>query len=65
MRRLAADGLEAWDEVVKRQCEGYVAKDENSAYEGRRTKRWIKVKQKGWTQEDDRWRRRLFSEEVR
>jgi len=51
VRRLAANGLEAWAEVVRRQCEGYVAKDESSAYEGGPTRRWLK----------DRWRRMLFN----
>lgn len=60
VRRLAADGLEPWAEVVKRQCEGYVAKDESSAYEGGPTRRWLKVKQKGWTHAEDRWRRTSF-----
>ena len=23
------------------------------------TRRWLKVKQKGWTDQDDRWRRRI------
>ena len=31
VRRLAADGLEAWKQVVERGYEGYVAKDEASA----------------------------------
>jgi hypothetical protein len=47
-------GVEA---VVERGYEGYVAKDESSAYEGGPTRRWLKVKQKGWTVEEDRWRR--------
>jgi hypothetical protein len=34
VRRPAADGLEAWAEVIVRGYEGYVAKDEASAYEG-------------------------------
>jgi len=59
VRRLAADGLEAWAQVVERGYEGLVAKDEASAYEGGRTIRWLKVKQKGWTVEEDRWRRRI------
>jgi ABC transporter/ATP dependent DNA ligase domain len=58
VRRLAADGLEAWKQVVACGYEGYVANDEASAYEGARTRRWLKVKQKGWTVEEDRWRRR-------
>ena len=61
VRRLADDGLEAWAEVVKRQCEGYVAKDESSAYEGGPTRRWLKVKQKGWTDGEDRWKRMLLN----
>jgi bifunctional non-homologous end joining protein LigD len=59
VRRLAADGVEAWQQVVERGYEGYVAKDESSAYEGDATRRWLKVKQKGWTVEEDRWRRRI------
>jgi hypothetical protein len=59
VRRLAADGLEAWKQVVERGYEGYVAKDEGSAYEGRATRRWLKVKQHDWTVDEDRWRRRI------
>jgi len=33
VRRLAADGLAAWAQVVERGYEGYVAKDEGSQYE--------------------------------
>jgi ATP-dependent DNA ligase len=57
--RLAADGLEAWKQVVERGYEGYVAKDEASVYEGGATRRWLKVKQRDWTVEGDRWRRRI------
>jgi ATP-dependent DNA ligase len=45
--------------VVERGSEGYIAKDEVSAYEGGPTRRWLKIKQKGWTVEEDRWRRRI------
>jgi ATP-dependent DNA ligase len=45
--------------VIGRGYEGLVAKDEASAYEGGRTTRWVKVKQKNWTVEDDGWRRRI------
>jgi ATP-dependent DNA ligase len=45
--------------VVERGYEGLVAKDEASAYEGGATRRWVKVKQRGWTVEEDRWRRRI------
>jgi len=51
-RRLAADGLEAWEEVKAHGWEGLVAKDSASLYEpGVRTRSWIKVKHKvriGW-----------------
>jgi ATP-dependent DNA ligase len=30
VRRLAADGLEAWQQVLDRDCEGYVAKRDAS-----------------------------------
>jgi bifunctional non-homologous end joining protein LigD len=58
-RRLAPDGLEAWGQVIERGYEGLVAKDEASAYEGGRTMQWLKVKQKDWTVEEDRWRRAI------
>jgi ATP-dependent DNA ligase len=51
--------------VVARGYEGLVAKDEASAYEGGSTRRWLKVKQKGWTVAEDRWRRRIFVEDRR
>ena len=47
--------------MVARGYEGLVAKDENSPYEGGPTRRWLKVKRRGWTVEEDRWRR-LFVE---
>ena len=59
VRRLARNGFEAWSEVIARDCEGYVAKDETSLYEGGPTLRWVKVKQKGWTDAEDRWQRRI------
>jgi bifunctional non-homologous end joining protein LigD len=59
VRRLARNGFEAWSEVIARDCEGYVAKDEASLYEGGPTQRWLKVKQKGWTDAEDRWQRRI------
>jgi bifunctional non-homologous end joining protein LigD len=59
VRRLAADGLVAWQQVVERGYEGYVAKDAASAYEAGATRRWLKVKQKNWTVGDDRWTRRI------
>ena len=54
----------ARQQVVEREYEGYVAKDAASAYEGGPTRRWLKVKQKGWTVEGDRWRRRLIGNDM-
>jgi bifunctional non-homologous end joining protein LigD len=65
VRRLAPDGFEAWAQVVERGFEGYVAKDESSRYEGGQTRAWLKVKQRGWTMADDRWRRTMFEKETR
>ena len=59
----ASDALEAWKQVVKRWYEGYVAKDKASVYDGGPTRRWLKVEQKGWTDEEDRWRRRILEED--
>jgi bifunctional non-homologous end joining protein LigD len=42
VRRLAADGLQAWAEVQRRGYEGLVAKEESAAY--RRSTRWLKSK---------------------
>jgi len=47
VRRLARNGFEAWSEVIARDYEGYVAKDESSLYDAGLTRRWLKVKQKG------------------
>ena len=45
VRRLADDGLAAWQQVVERGYEGLVAKDPASLYVGGRTLKWLKVKQ--------------------
>jgi bifunctional non-homologous end joining protein LigD len=45
VRRLAADGLKAWQEVLEREYEGLVAKDPQSPYVGGRSLKWLKVKQ--------------------
>jgi len=65
VRRLAPDGLEAWAQVVERGYEGLVAKNAASPYQGGATRHWLKVKQKNWTVEEDRWRRRIFGEDRR
>jgi len=59
VRRLARNGFEAWAEVSAHDYEGYVAKDEASLYEAGPTRRWLKVKQKGWAVDEDRWQRRI------
>jgi ATP-dependent DNA ligase len=59
VRRLARNGFEAWSEVVAQDFEGYVAKGEASQYEAGPTRRWLKVKQKDWTDPEDRWQRRV------
>jgi bifunctional non-homologous end joining protein LigD len=64
VRRLAADGLEAWKQVIERGFEGYVAKDERSPYEGGPTRRWLKVKVPGWTDPEDSWRRVARADQV-
>jgi bifunctional non-homologous end joining protein LigD len=61
VRRLAKNGFEAWAEVIAHDYEGLVAKDEASLYEAGPTRQWLKVKQKGWTVEEDRWQRRISS----
>jgi len=59
VRRLAKNGFEAWAEVIAHDYEGLVAKEEASLYEAGPTRRWLKVKQKGWTDQEDRWQRRI------
>jgi hypothetical protein len=59
VRRLAKNGFEAWSEVIGRDYEGLVAKDEASLSEAGPTRRWLKVKQRGWTDAEDRWQRRI------
>jgi bifunctional non-homologous end joining protein LigD len=60
-RRLAADGLAAWEEVKAQGWEGLIAKDPDSIYEpGARTRSWIKVKHKvrvGWPGEGTEYTR--------
>jgi bifunctional non-homologous end joining protein LigD len=42
VRRLAADGLQAWRQVLGRGYEGYVPKDDTSPYVSGRTRVWLK-----------------------
>jgi bifunctional non-homologous end joining protein LigD len=41
VRRLAQNGFEAWVEVIARDYEGLVAKDEASLYEAGPTRHWL------------------------
>src|SRR5712692_1572548 len=44
VRRLPADGAEAWAEVQRQEYEGLVAKDEAAPYRGGPSRTWLKVK---------------------
>ena len=55
VRRLAANGLEAWRQVLERGYEGYVAKDPEAPYKGGRTLSWLKVKQRDYRVEERGW----------
>jgi len=46
VRRLADDGLKAWQQVIERGYEGMVAKDPASPYVGGHTLKWLKVNQR-------------------
>ena len=54
-RRLAANGLEAWAQVLERGYEGLVGKDDASPYRGGRTLSWLKVKQRGYREDARGW----------
>jgi len=51
-RRLADDGLKAWQEVLERGYEGLVAKDPASPYVPGRTLKWLKVKAPKYREEE-------------
>ncbi len=55
VRRLADDGLKAWQQVVERGWEGLVAKDPASPYRGGRTLSWLKVKQRDYRAAERGW----------
>jgi|SRR4029453_8927833 ATP-dependent DNA ligase len=59
VRRLAANGADGAAQIVGNGYGGLIAKDDASVYEGGATRRWLKVKQKDWTVEEDGWRRRI------
>ena len=50
-RRLSNNGLKAWQEALKRNYEGIVAKDPESRYIPGRSLSWLKVKQKDYRKE--------------
>lgn len=52
VRRLADDGLKAWQEVVEKGYEGLVAKDPTSPYVGGRSLKWLKLKQPRYREEE-------------
>ena len=54
-RRLAANGLEAWAQVLERDYEGLVGKDDASPYRGGRTLAWLKVKQRDYRVHERGW----------
>ena len=55
VRRLADDGLKAWQQVLEHGYEGLVAKDPASPYVGGRTLKWLKVKQRDYRVEERGW----------
>jgi ATP-dependent DNA ligase len=55
VRRLAGDGLKAWQQVLERGYEGLLAKDPASPYVGGRTLKWLKVKQRDYRVEERGW----------
>jgi ATP-dependent DNA ligase len=58
VRRLAADGLEAWKQVVERGYEGYVAKDEATWTTAGRGGGGVQQKELDGSRKD-RWQRRI------
>jgi bifunctional non-homologous end joining protein LigD len=58
VRRLADDGLNAWEEAVARGYEGLVAKDPASPYRAGRTLSWLKVKQRDYRVVERGWHKR-------
>ena len=54
-RRLADDGLKAWQEAMARGYEGIVAKDPKSRYVGGRSLKRLKVKQADYRVSERGW----------
>jgi bifunctional non-homologous end joining protein LigD len=52
VRRLLANGMAAWAEVLHRAKEGYVAKDPDAPYVGGRSLKWLKVKVPKYREEE-------------
>ncbi len=55
VRRLAEDGLAAWQDVLARGYEGLVAKDPQLPYRAGRTLSWLKVKQRDYRVKERGW----------
>jgi bifunctional non-homologous end joining protein LigD len=54
-RRLAENGLKAWQQVLERGYEGLVGKDESAPYRGGRSLSWLKVRQRDYRVEERGW----------
>jgi len=57
VQRLTPGGLQAWAQVIERGYED--SSPESSLDEAGPTRHWLKVKQKGWTDAEDRGQRRI------
>ena len=53
-RWLAANGFEAWSQVLEADYEG-MAKDNASPYRGGRTLSWLKIKQPNYREGERGW----------
>ena len=58
VRRLADNGLKAWQQVLEHGWEGLVAKDPASPYRGGRTLAWLKIKEVGYREGQRGWKAR-------
>ena len=54
-RPLADNELKAWQQVLDRGYEGFIAKDDSALYRGGRSLAWLKVKQRKYPIEERGW----------
>jgi hypothetical protein len=59
VRRLAKERLRGVGRGHRARLRGVVAKEEASLYEAGPTRRWLKVKQHGRADAEDRWQQRI------